>query len=40
MSDIQSTQMLTTSEQINPDIIQEQTVVPQLKVTLGLTNTH
>lgn len=40
MSDIQSTQMLTTSEQINSDIIQEQTVVPHRKVTLAPTNTH
>lgn len=39
MSDIQSTQMLTRSEWINVDI-QEQTVVPQLKVTLAPTNTH
>lgn len=40
MSDTQSTQMLTTSEQINSDIIQEQSVVPQLKVTFALTNTN
>lgn len=43
MSDTQSTQsmqMLTTSEQINSDIIQEQSVVPQLKVTFAPTNTH
>lgn len=40
MSDTQSTQMLTTSEQINSDIIQEQSVVPQLKVTCAPTNIH
>lgn len=39
-SDTQSTQMLTTSEQINSDIIQEQSVVPQLKVTFAPTNTR